>query len=376
MPGVTMPPLSDIKFEKFREQHINELLKLMNREKWYYYDYKELSRYLKLKEVCYVLKDDENVIGSIFTTNYGNQAWLGNILVHKDFRGKGLGQDMIYYVVEKLIKMGVNTFRLGSVPLAIGLYKRLGFHPELLTTAQEADLPLKKNFEETGNVQNVRKILQDDLEEICNIDESYFKSNRYKLFNELYNDSIKESCLCLEEKGRIVGFIMIRRRSSSKKEGDFNEGPDYVYRLGPSCVLPGIGIEGFKILFQEALRPINSEVEKFEGNAKIFVSFPRNADEVKVFEDLIKLGKAMGIENKPEEVFSEHQHIFNTKKVEKNDVQWKYMKSLGFNQEYFEQVMSYTPNDAWTTSPENNKANETKLDPTGIFASATPGDKA
>ena len=150
-------------------------------------------------------------------------------------------------LLEKLQKKGVKTFRLGSVPLAIGLYTRLGFHPELLTTAQEVDLPLKISFKEIGNEQNVRKIRQDDLEEICKIDESYFKSNRLKLFNELYKDSIKESCLCLEEKGRIVGFIMIRRRSSSKIEGDFEEGPDYVYRLGPSCVFPGIGIKGFKI---------------------------------------------------------------------------------------------------------------------------------
>jgi len=52
------------------------------------------------------------------------------------------------------------------------------------------------------------------------------------------------------------------------------------------------------------------------------------------------------------------------------------MKRLGFHQEYFEQVMSYTPEEAADTDLAHRKAERTRADPEGIFASATPGDKA
>ncbi len=51
------------------------------------------------------------------------------------------------------------------------------------------------------------------------------------------------------------------------------------------------------------------------------------------------------------------------------------MESLGFHQEYFEQVMSYTPGEAADTPPAQRKAEETRADPEGIFAAATPGTR-
>jgi len=49
---------------------------------------------------------------------------------------------------------------------------------------------------------------------------------------------------------------------------------------------------------------------------------------------------------------------------------------FGCHQEYFEQVMSYPPDEAEDLPPDQRKAERTRADPEGIFASATPGDKA
>jgi hypothetical protein len=65
-----------------------------------------------------------------------------------------------------------------------------------------------------------------------------------------------------ERRGRIVGFLMIRRRQASKSQGCFAQGPYYAYRLGPSCVMPEYGIEGFKVLFQETIGPVNEEMRQ------------------------------------------------------------------------------------------------------------------
>ncbi|MBW2174403.1 MAG: GNAT family N-acetyltransferase [Deltaproteobacteria bacterium] len=135
----------EVKVLHLHEEHIDEIIGLMNKEGWYYYDHNELKRYLDLNQDCFTLLKDGRIIGSIFTTNYGNQAWIGNIIVAKEARGMGLAAKLIRVVIDYLREnKHVLTFRLGSVPLAIGLYKKVGFHAEAFTTSQEAELPLNQ----------------------------------------------------------------------------------------------------------------------------------------------------------------------------------------------------------------------------------------
>ena len=110
----------------------------------------------------------------------------------------------------------------------------------------------------------------------------------------------------------------------------------------------------------------------------MYVVFPKNADKEDIYEDTREQAKAMGLDGNMnlDNVFDKHDHIFGVQKSIKNEEQWKYMESLGFHQGYFEQVMSYTPGEAVNTQPAQRNAEETRADPEGIFALATPGDKA
>jgi hypothetical protein len=293
----------------------------------------------------------------------------------------GLATRLIKIVIDYLgEKKLIHTFRLGSVPLAIGLYKKIGFQAESFTTAQQAELPIKTQFEKINSDKNLKieKLKKHDLEAVSEIDELFFKSNRLEFLMNIFNDSMGESCLCLKENGRVKGFLMIRRRQASKHEYSFAEGPDYVYRLGPSCILPEYGITAFKALFQEAIQAVNKEVLKLDGSARIYSVFPKNADKDEVYENTRELAKAMDLDAAMDldEVFDEHDQIFGAPTSVKNEEQQKYFKSLGFIQEYFEQVMSYTPGEAINTKPAQREAEKTRANPEGIFANATPGDKA
>lgn len=366
---------------RLKEEHIAGILELMNKEGWYYYDDQELRRYLALEQDCFILLQNKTVVGSIFTTNYSNQAWLGNIVVAEEARGLGLAAKLITGVIDLLqTEKQINTFRLGSVPLAIGLYKKAGFKAEAFTTAQEAELPLalKEEKIDLGNNIQVTRLAAEDLKDVAELDQQYFKSNRLHLLTDLYNDSNKESCLCLKDNGKVAGFLMVRRRQVSKAQGGFAEGPDYAYRLGPCCVQPGYGVNGFKALFQNAIEGVNKEVVTLGGTATIYVVFPRNADKDEIFQDTRELARAMGMDDDMDldQVFDQHEHIFGAPKSSKNDELWNYMKSLGFHQEYFEQVMCYSPEDAANTQSTQRKTVATQADPEGIFATATPGDKA
>jgi ribosomal protein S18 acetylase RimI-like enzyme len=370
-----------VKVLRLLDKHIDEVIELMNKEGWYYYDHHELKRYLNLNQDCFTLLKDERIVGSIFTTNYGNQAWIGNIIIAKEVRGMGFATKLIRGVIDYLYEnKHILTFRLGAVPLAINLYKKVGFHAEAFTTAQEAELPLKAKYEEIDLGENIQieNLDAHDLEAISEIDKRYFKSKRLQFLMNIYNDSIKEGCFCLKDQGNIVGFLMLRRRQASRHEGHFTEGPDYAYRLGPSCFLPEYGINGFKALFQKAILAVNKEVHQLGGSAKIYAVFPRNANKEDIYEDTRELAKAMGMNEDMnlDRVFDEHDLIFEAQMSRKNEEQWKYMENLGFHQEYFEQVMSYTPGEILNTQPSNRRSKETRADTEGIFASATPGDKA
>ncbi len=377
---------NDIVLSPFQEEHIAPILELMNREGWYYYDRNELMRYLKLGEECFVLLSGKNVIGCLFTTNYGNQAWLGNIIVAGapeaaqrssdsiGYRNRGYAGRMILHAMEILGKKGVKTFRLGSVPTAIGAYKKVGFRAESFTTAQEAWLPLTFRDDppelEPGEV--VETMTAEDVTQgVAQLDGTYFRSNRTTLLQELYADSIRESCLCLRKKDDLLGFVMIRRRMTLKKEGGFAEGPDAVYRLGPCCIQPDVGIRGFKILFQKAMKAVHAELEHFEGQAKLYVVFPQNAVKSRIYAAFEEMGGA-----DPDRVFNEHDQLFGSTASTKNDELWKVMQELGFQQEYFEQVMSVTPGEPPECPPRDRVAVQSQADPEGIFATATPGDKA
>ena len=363
------------------ESHIEGIIELMNKEGWYYYDVHELRRYLNLDQDCFTLIKARRVIGSIFTTNYTAQAWIGNIVIAEEERGKGLAAGLIKGTINYLQKKrNILTFRLGSVPLAIGLYKKLGFRAEAFTTSQEVELPLKldNENENMGEHLHLERLEEEDLEAVAEIDRQFFRSDRLGFLTDLYKSSIREGCVGLKDRGKIVGFLMIRRRKASQEEGGFAEGPDHVYRLGPSCVLPKYGTKGFKALFQEGIRAVNEEVALLDGSAKIYAVFPRNADREQIFNDTWKLAEAMGMDGNInlDTIFDEHEHIFGAQKSRKNEDQWTYMKDLGFHQEYFEQVMSYTPGEAKRVQPYRRKTEGTRADPEGIFALATPGDKA
>jgi hypothetical protein len=253
--------------------------------------------------------------------------------------------------------------------LAIGLYKRVGFRAEAFTTAREAGLPIEPEYEDLGLGDNisVENIRAHDLDAIAEIDARFFKSNRSALLTEIYNDSTGR--VCLKDKGTITGFLMIRRRQTSKKEGGFAEGPDHAWRLGPSCVLPEYGINGFKALFREAIKPVNEAVCQLGGTARIYAVFPKNAFKKDIYSDTRELAKAMGMDRDMDldGIFDEHDQIFGAPPSAKNAAQQQFMERLGFHQEYFEQVMRYTSEEPGETS---------EAEPEGIFASATPGDKA
>ena len=75
---------------------------------------------------------DGRLVGTTTTLGFGHDlAWIGMVLVHPDFRGRGLGRQLMEAALEHLQRQGVATVKLDATPAGKPLYEKLGFETEL-----------------------------------------------------------------------------------------------------------------------------------------------------------------------------------------------------------------------------------------------------
>lgn len=79
---------------------------------------------------CFVAEWEGTPAGTATTSRYGTElAWIGMVLVHPDYRRRGLGQALLRQCLEYL--RAVPCVKLDATPLGKGLYEQLGFQGEL-----------------------------------------------------------------------------------------------------------------------------------------------------------------------------------------------------------------------------------------------------
>jgi GNAT superfamily N-acetyltransferase len=78
---------------------------------------------------CVGVFDDESQIGfARFVTDYATFAYLADVYVLKEYRGKGLSKMLMEYIMELEWTKGLRRLLLATLD-AHALYKRFGFEP-------------------------------------------------------------------------------------------------------------------------------------------------------------------------------------------------------------------------------------------------------
>lgn len=82
----------------------------------------------------FLIYDEDNIAGTLtigfYKSSSGRKAWIEDVVVDENYRGKGLGKYIVQYAIEFSKKLGANTLMLTSSPKRIAaneLYKSLGF---------------------------------------------------------------------------------------------------------------------------------------------------------------------------------------------------------------------------------------------------------
>lgn len=73
---------------------------------------------------------DNKMVGIGTAIVYGETAWLAHIIVHPEYRNKGIGKRLTEALVETSFSKGSETIFLSATELGVPVYKNLGFEIE------------------------------------------------------------------------------------------------------------------------------------------------------------------------------------------------------------------------------------------------------
>jgi ribosomal protein S18 acetylase RimI-like enzyme len=187
---------------------------------------------------CLVAEMAGERVGICVATSYGPYGFVGELIVFKEWRGRGVGRQLLESAVENLRRRGAASIFLDGVPAAIPLYERVGFRRVCRSMRFAGTLHGQR-------YPRVRPMRDDDLGAVGRLDRAAFGADR-RFFLERRLSLQAGLCRVLEDGGQIAGFIMGRRID------------DFVW-IGPWVVRPGVERPGdlLESLAAEAGREVN-----------------------------------------------------------------------------------------------------------------------
>ncbi len=180
----------------------------------------DYSRMMALSpDSLFIASIDGVDLGMVAATNYGKIAWIGNLVVLPETRGKGVGAALMQKAIDHLMKVGVEAIRLDGVQPAIPLYHRLGFKAEYWS--------LRYTGTATEQVESdTRPMILDNLDDIIDFDTSVFKASRRDAIEYTLNHYPNFAFTAWIDE-ELIGYIMAKRGMTNIKVGPWVCKPGY-----------------------------------------------------------------------------------------------------------------------------------------------------
>jgi GNAT superfamily N-acetyltransferase len=246
-------PKSPVKLRKMALSDMDSLMKLKNAEGWNQLE-KDWAVLINYKEsVNLVALLDDRIVGTVTAINYCNTvAWIGMMLVDRDYRGRGISKLLLKDVIEKL--NSCESIKLDATPAGRPVYLKMGFLDEYtlyrMTHPSVSKISLSDRSVETVQVR------QENIPEVAEYDKRVFGADRTDLITFMYQ-SYPELAWIIRENNRVAGLCLGRRGSSFTQ-------------IGPVYASSANGV---KVLIQSA-------VNQMTGQA-VVVDIPSDKSEIK-----------------------------------------------------------------------------------------------
>ncbi len=181
---------------------------------------------------CFVAERDGRPAGICVATAYESSGFIGELIVRKEARGRGIGPRLLDHAVRYLKDRGAAAIGLDAVERAVPFYENSGFRK------------VCRSLRFLGKIKGrphpaLRSMRREDLDEIRRLDRDAFGDDR-SFFLERRLILYPRFAKVMEQAGRIEGFILgIRGR------GLVAAGP-WVVRANvetPLALLEGLALE-------------------------------------------------------------------------------------------------------------------------------------
>ncbi len=223
------------------EEDSPAILQMASEEGWLS-DIVEFQTFLGINPFgCFVCVKGNKVIGSIMTFLHARSAWIGNFIVSKEYRGRGIGKKLLSQAVEYLDKKKKRQIYLNAAYEAKKLYEKFGFRNVAVVNRWQGEVTKSIN-----NMGNLPEVIPDILR-FVGLDTFLWRDERFSLISQL--SSLRHSYSYSEPSG----FLMYG------KIGD-------IISIGPWELEDG-NEDASERLFVSALSNLKSE-------SKIFLDVP------------------------------------------------------------------------------------------------------
>ena len=153
---------------------------------------------------CLIAESDGRLAATAVTISYGTDlGWIGMMLVHPDFRRRGIARVLLQHCIEILQTASVKSFKLDATPAGREVYLKMGFKDEFSLTRYQTE-----SGHLSASSENVRTATADDLPQILALDRAATGAPRENLIRRLIADSSRT--LVYQSGAAITGYGIIR----------------------------------------------------------------------------------------------------------------------------------------------------------------------
>jgi GNAT superfamily N-acetyltransferase len=207
-----------VQLRKMALSDMDSLMRLKNAEGWNQLkrDWTMLISYKNSVNLVAVLEN--RIVGTVTAINYADAvAWIGMMLVDRDYRGRGIARLLMLETIAKL--KTCESIKLDATPAGRPLYLKLGFTDEY--TLYRMTNPSVSLISPGDKPVETEKIRPGDIPEIASFDKRVFGAERTELIRQLY-ESCPESAWLIKENKSIAGFCLGRRGQNFTQIGPVN----------------------------------------------------------------------------------------------------------------------------------------------------------
>ena len=173
---------------------------------------------------CFFAEFDDEPVGTTTTCVFGGIGWIAMVLVDARVRGRGIGSALMRHALGYLDEQGVSTVRLDATPLGQPVYEKLGFVADYPLVRYKGDLP------ERGPSEEVVPVRPEDLDRICEFDQTVTSTDRGKLLTRLFQEGA-ERFRMVRNGSQCLGFLVMRLGAVARQMGPCIASPLVAPRL-------------------------------------------------------------------------------------------------------------------------------------------------